>query len=1092
MVPASAKLTANNGSVTVNGNAAIKTDLAIVAKNAVTVTGDVNAGRDYTVAGGGNVALGDSAARVQQAGGSIGILAGGSLTSPGTLKAGEDLAIQAGTTVTMGVGQAGDDLTITGGGTVTTGDLTVTGAGNTSRSVAFGPGNSVTFAGETAALANQNLQVTSTGGDITTTNLSATGPTAASAKLTANNGSVTVNGNAAIKTDLAIVAKNAVMVTGDVNAGRDYTVAGGGNVALGNSAARVQQAGGSIGILAGGSLTSPGTLKAGEDLAIQAGTTVTMGVGQAGDDLTITGGGTVTTGDLTVTGAGNTSRSVAFGPGNSVTFAGETAALANQNLQVTSTGGDITTTNLSATGPTAASAKLTANNGSVTVNGNAAIKTDLAIVASTDPTKDAVTVTGNVTAGRDYIASAGGNITLGDTAARTQQAGGVLTVTSSGGSIGQGTGALTLASNSDGAGAEALTLTANKNVALTNSALIGGTAANRSPVTVTATTGSVALGTVTGAAVGITAGTSATVGGSINAAGTLGIKASAGNVQLSTVTATGDVTLDASSVLDLRGGITATDRAVKMTGTDAIVGGTVAAKTITVVDRSTGANALRLGNAAAGSGGFALDNTEISRLAATDTIVLDAGTSTAKTQDVAIGTVNFAQPKVAIYAKGTRIDVSGPITASSTVTNLQLGGTATAADKASVIVVDTDSGGLINAPSATVDLRGANIAVGEVTGFLSSLNVTGTGTGNATVAQVLNNDPSSKLYVPTTSNGAVTIRANTLSVAFDNFALFQNTTAGNTTGAVIGKLLSIDTVSATPIFGLFGTIGTNTGNAAALLLGSENGIRLVSLVNRNSSRVNGCIGEGAGCLSTLAFNPSLNAIDAVRQNIFFAQPDFEVPFQPLIGTNNETLFGECGRSVSTPSRSSRSSAAIPKVPIARPKRRNRTDGPPVTGFHIGSGAGRHIDHRARRAGTRPVRAWPQRSGKSVHRDPQLVRRRRDRSFGQAYAFTCRGAVSNRYIGLVRKVAPDDQPTLDATLVCGDARAFEVAGLGQVSGRNCFDKVLGHSTIETRLVKGGYLYSASASPFAQGPAEEALRILTGAASPGRIAAAAPLP
>ena len=111
----------------------------------------------------------------------------------------------------------------------------------------------------------------------------------------------------------------------------------------------------------------------------------------------------------------------------------------------------------------------------------------------------------------------------------------------------------------------------------------------------------------------------------------------------------------------------------------------------------------------------------------------------------------------------------------------------------------------------------------------------------------------------------------------------------------------------------------------------------------------------------------------------------------------------------------------------------------------------------------------------------------------SYSFTCRGSSANRFLGLVRNIAPSDVAALDATLDCGEATAVTIPVVGEARSRRCFDKVLGLETVETRVVRKGEIYSASAAIFAQGPAEEGLRIMLGLASVeqdrGRISAAA---
>jgi CHAT domain-containing protein len=100
-------------------------------------------------------------------------------------------------------------------------------------------------------------------------------------------------------------------------------------------------------------------------------------------------------------------------------------------------------------------------------------------------------------------------------------------------------------------------------------------------------------------------------------------------------------------------------------------------------------------------------------------------------------------------------------------------------------------------------------------------------------------------------------------------------------------------------------------------------------------------------------------------------------------------------------------------------------------------------------------------------------------FADSFAITCRGATANRYLGVVRAVRAVDEAKVDATLQCGDPADVTVAGLGQGRGRRCFDTLLGLATVETVVQRDGRRLSVSVIPSAQGPAEEALRVMAGA-------------
>lgn len=97
-------------------------------------------------------------------------------------------------------------------------------------------------------------------------------------------------------------------------------------------------------------------------------------------------------------------------------------------------------------------------------------------------------------------------------------------------------------------------------------------------------------------------------------------------------------------------------------------------------------------------------------------------------------------------------------------------------------------------------------------------------------------------------------------------------------------------------------------------------------------------------------------------------------------------------------------------------------------------------------------------------------------FSKSFSFTCRGSIGSRFVGIARQVRLSEIGAVDETLLCGSASEVAVPKLGEVVARRCFDKFLGQETIEIRMARGRLVYSVSAFPFAQGPAEQLLRIL----------------
>jgi hypothetical protein len=64
----------------------------------------------------------------------------------------------------------------------------------------------------------------------------------------------------------------------------------------------------------------------------------------------------------------------------------------------------------------------------------------------------------------------------------------------------------------------------------------------------------------------------------------------------------------------------------------------------------------------------------------------------------------------------------------------------------------------------------------------------------------------------------------------------------------------------------------------------------------NASRINGCvIGSGADCVTTIVGNVVLTVPREVV-SLLVAEDRLLVPFDPLVGTNNESLFSDAATS----------------------------------------------------------------------------------------------------------------------------------------------------------------------------------------------------
>lgn len=99
-------------------------------------------------------------------------------------------------------------------------------------------------------------------------------------------------------------------------------------------------------------------------------------------------------------------------------------------------------------------------------------------------------------------------------------------------------------------------------------------------------------------------------------------------------------------------------------------------------------------------------------------------------------------------------------------------------------------------------------------------------------------------------------------------------------------------------------------------------------------------------------------------------------------------------------------------------------------------------------------------------------------FAVSYSMTCRGATASRHLGIARRVTANELAPINAFVDCGAAMDVTVPGLGMMHVRRCFDKMLGLETVESRVALGKHELIVSAVPNAQGPAEEALRLLAG--------------
>jgi hypothetical protein len=217
-------------------------------------------------------------------------------------------------------------------------------------------------------------------------------------------------------------------------------------------------------------------------------------------------------------------------------------------------------------------------------------------------------------------------------------------------------------------------------------------------------------------------------------------------------------------------------------------------------------------------------------------------------------------------------------------------------------------------PSANVELRGGRIGVGQDLRFLDAtglgLTPGSTPISGAAAGSLFIGNAGSSLYSaaiagqPYSDPTAPLFSARTLSIRVTDYALFQNTgTPGSNAGVVLGGTLTSPIAGAFQVSGpnppdangvaLFGSINGATDDATALL--GAGSISVIA-VDRNNARINGCIvgSGGGGCLVSVVTQPALAVFDASRADLIRSADDLEIPFDPVVGTNNESLFSDVG------------------------------------------------------------------------------------------------------------------------------------------------------------------------------------------------------
>jgi len=312
-----------------------------------------------------------------------------------------------------------------------------------------------------------------------------------------------------------------------------------------------------------------------------------------------------------------------------------------------------------------------------------------------------------------------------------------------------------------------------------------------------------------------------------------------------------------------------------------------------------------------GTGLYVLDATELSRIRGVD-VIIDAGTN-----DMSVGGVEFTSGlgtnSLSLATTGD-IRLQGDVSVSGADRNFRFGGAYDPANGtvdgfANLITANIDQASF-DFGSSTIELSGVDIVFGrdvfidEVAG-LSDVEIAQTFIGNSNSSlynSVLSGSPSDLRTID-----PIYLRAGNLIISHENSALFQNTgfvsnELAQTSGVLIGEIggngtLTINTVDDTNAFALFGQINELTGDTAALA--GPNVVSFDENLRLAASRINGCqIGSGADCVTTQI---GTTTIEVPRENVILleADRDIQVPFDPLVGTNNEGLFSDAASSTSS-------------------------------------------------------------------------------------------------------------------------------------------------------------------------------------------------
>ncbi|QZH74550.1 MAG: filamentous hemagglutinin N-terminal domain-containing protein [Erythrobacter sp.] len=316
--------------------------------------------------------------------------------------------------------------------------------------------------------------------------------------------------------------------------------------------------------------------------------------------------------------------------------------------------------------------------------------------------------------------------------------------------------------------------------------------------------------------------------------------------------------------------------------------------TITVRNLAGGSTSTSVGT----TGGFEISDAELNFLSA-DNVVIDSG-------DKALALGNFTVPGQSLQLLSTStITLSGAITGTGTGT-LQIGqgtiganGLVDPATLTETIVAATDAAS-IDFAGGIVDLRAVRIVFGTPE-FLAATQ----GISLDAAAELLTN-AGSLLYIGDNSQ-RVFLEADTLRVAYSDFALFQNTAFSQGGGVILNAdaANAIDSLALELFsqgddnldsFALFGEINGFIGRTAGVLPNAVLNIGTLSprelRVTQSRSRVNGCVigSPDRGCLIVDLPPPEITTIDERQAQSLISTGDPSEFLNPLVGRGNEGLI----------------------------------------------------------------------------------------------------------------------------------------------------------------------------------------------------------